>query len=104
MEEFYDFITILVALSAVWISLYTFNKTSGFNKYQEVDEMYMNVLKIGIEYPSFRDISKNKNFHGYEKIKYQNYAFMVWNFCEILYDRKFIEVWKWSSFWLIYKK
>lgn len=101
MEEFYDFITILVALLAVWISLYTFDKTSGFNKYQEVDKMYISVLKIGIECPSFRDIPKtkdyDKNFHGDEKIKYQNYAFMVWNFCEILYDRKFIQDKTWKG-------
>jgi len=67
MEEFYDFITILVALLAVWISLYTFDKTS------------------------------DKNFHGDEKIKYQNYAFMVWSFCEILYDGKFIQDKTWKG-------
>jgi hypothetical protein len=101
MEDIVDYIAIVVSLSAVGVSFYTFNKTSGFNKYQEVDEMYMSILKIGIEYPSFRDISKtknyDKNFHGDEKLKYENYAFIVWNFCETLYDRKFIQDKTWEG-------
>jgi hypothetical protein len=45
----------------------------------------MGILEIGIEEPSFRDISKTKNyennFKDQEKILYENYAYIVWNFC-----------------------
>jgi hypothetical protein len=47
--------------------------------------MYMRILEIGIEHPSFIDISKTKdyenNFKDPEKIRYENYAYIVWNFC-----------------------
>ncbi len=39
MEDIADYIAIAVASLAIFVSLYTFNKTSGFNKYQELDEM-----------------------------------------------------------------
>ena len=43
--------------------------------------MYMRILEIGIEHPSFRDISKTKdyenNFKDQEKIRYENYAYIV---------------------------
>jgi hypothetical protein len=96
MEEILvDLITVSVSLLAIVVSLVTFNRTSSFSKYQDVDQSYMNILKIGIEYPLFRDISKtknyDKNFDADEKIKHENYAYMVWNFCETLYDRNFYQ-------------
>jgi hypothetical protein len=87
-----DYITIVVdslamvaALVAIGVSLYTYYKTYGFYRCQELDNMYMGILEIGIEEPSFRDISKTKNyennFKDQEKILYENYAYIVWNFC-----------------------
>ena len=64
-------------------------------------KLYMSILKIGIEYPSFRDASKTKNydenFYDDKKIKYENYAYIVWNFCETLRDRKFSEGETWKG-------
>ena len=39
MEDLVDYIAIAVSFLAILVSLYTFNKTSGFNKYQQVDEI-----------------------------------------------------------------
>jgi hypothetical protein len=101
MEDLVDYIAIAVSFVAILVSLYTFKKTSFFNKYQQVDEMYMSILKIGIEHPVFRDASKTKNyeenFYDDEKIKYENYAYIVWNFCETLYDREFSEDETWKG-------
>ena len=87
-----DSITIVVhslamvaALVAIGVSLYTYYKTFDFYRYQELDNMYMRILEIGLEHPSFRDISKTKdyenNFKDQEKIRYENYVYIVWNFC-----------------------
>lgn len=101
MEDLVDYIAIAVSFVAILVSVYTFNKTSFFNKYQQVDEMYMSILKIGIEHPAFRDASKTKNyeenFYDDEKIKYENYAYIVWNFCETLHDRDFSEDETWKG-------
>jgi hypothetical protein len=47
--------------------------------------MYMRSLKIWIDHSSFRELSKTKdyenNFKDQEKIRYENYAYIVWNFC-----------------------
>ena len=60
-------------------------QSNDFYRYRELDNMYMRILEIGIEHPSFRDISKTKdyenNFKDQEKIRYENYAYIVWNFC-----------------------
>lgn len=78
-------LTMVAALEAIGVSLYTYYKTYDFYRYQELDNMYMRILKIGIEHPSFRGISKTKdyenNFKDQEKIPYENYAYTGWNFC-----------------------
>ena len=90
-----DIIPIIIALVSLGMAIFAYKKSTDFYKYQEVDQIYMEVLKMGIEYPSFVDLSKTKNyekhFYGDEKIKYENYAYIVWNFCETLYDREMID-------------
>ena len=77
----------VAALVAIEVSLYTYYKTFDFYRYQELDNMYMRILEIGIEHPSFRDISKTKdyenNFKDQEKIRYENYGYIVWNFAKL---------------------
>ena len=79
-----DSLAMVAALVAIGVSLYTYYKTYDFYGYQELDNMYMRILEIGIEHPSFRGISKTKdyenNFKDQEKIRYENYAYIVWNF------------------------
>ena len=90
-----EFVTMLLSVAALGFSLYTFYKTVVFEKYQEADQIYMRILEIGIEHPSFRDKSKTKNYEKHfshdERIQYENYAYIVWNFLETLYDRKSIK-------------
>ena len=54
----------VAALVAIGVSLYTYYKTYDFYRYQELDNMYMRILEIGIEHPSFRDISKTKDYEN----------------------------------------
>jgi hypothetical protein len=76
-----DSLAMVAALVAIGVSLCTYYKTYDFYRYQELDNMYMRILEIGIEHPSFRDISKTKdyenNFKDQEKIRYENYVFIV---------------------------
>jgi hypothetical protein len=53
-----DSLAMVAALVAIGVSLYTYYKTYDFYRYQEPNNMYMMILEIGIEHPSFRDISK----------------------------------------------
>lgn len=80
-----DSLAMVAALVAIGVSLYTYYKTYDFYRYQELDNMYMRILEIGIEHSSLRDRSKTKdyenNFKDQEKIRYENYAYIVWNFC-----------------------
>jgi len=71
-----DSITIVVhslamvaALVAIGVSLYTYYKTYDSYRYQELDNMYMRILEIGIEHPSFRDISKTRIMRIISRIK-----------------------------------
>ena len=76
-----DSLAMVAALVAIGVSLYTYYKTYDFYRYQELDNMYMRILEIGIEYPSFRDISKTKdyenNFKDQEKIRYEKCVYCV---------------------------
>lgn len=93
--EFWDFIvnslaTLLAAIAIlVYILFWYREKTS--DDYDVFDSMYMELLKLGMEYPSFRnpDITNTyqHSLNGDEKVRYELYAFMCWNFCETIFDK-----------------
>jgi hypothetical protein len=45
-----DSLAMVAALVAIGVSLYTYYKTYDFYRYQELDNMYMRILEIGIEH------------------------------------------------------
>ncbi len=45
-----DSLALVTALVAIRVSLYTYYKTYDFYRYQELDNMYMRILEIGIEH------------------------------------------------------
>jgi hypothetical protein len=59
--------------------------------YLDIDSLYLEVLKLGIEYPEFRDPSLTRNyktkFVGASCRRYECYAYIVWNVCETVHDR-----------------
>ena len=91
----------LTAGIAIIISLYTFNKSKREQSYADLDCLYLELLKLGIQYPKFvnpkstldyKNIFKDDELHRYE-----TYAFISWNICETIYDRKddvLFETWK----------
>lgn len=100
--EFWNLLVDSVAtlLAAVAILLYVIfwfrDKTT--NSYDVFDATYMELLKIAMDNPSFRNpeytLHYETAFVGDEKIKYELYAFMCWNFCETIFDKQDKELMK----------
>jgi hypothetical protein len=84
---------ILGAIALV-LSIWVFKRTMDFQAYREMDSNYMEVLKQGIEHPDLRnkEITTNyKNLKDDKRLQYETYAYMVWNICETVYDRKRVD-------------
>lgn len=79
---------------ALIISIYAFKRTLDYQAYRELDSNYMETLKLGLEDPDLRNSDITNNYSKLEankKLKYEIYAYLVWNFCETIYDRKKID-------------
>ncbi|MGB8194015.1 MAG: hypothetical protein WCF67_18925, partial [Chitinophagaceae bacterium] len=97
-------ITLSLSLVAIILSVYNFNRSRHVTFYQDLDRLYMDVLKLAITYPSFVNPDKTQVYNqAFGKdddtlIRYNLYAFMVWNVCETIYDRrgnkKFFRTWE----------
>ena len=55
-----DSLAMVAALVAIGVSLYTYYKTYDFYRYQELDNMYMRILEIGIEHHHLETYQKLK--------------------------------------------
>lgn len=81
----------LISAIAIFVSVYTYRKTASVQSYSDLDSGYTEILCLGIEYPKFRDPKITNNYEtvltGNEKIQYESYAYIVWNFCETISDR-----------------
>jgi len=92
--------TILAGI-AILLYIILWYKDKSNNSYDIFDATYLDILKTGMENPSFRNsILTNdylKSFSENEKIKYEIYAFISWNFCETIFDKGDAELMKtWS--------
>jgi hypothetical protein len=60
--------------------------------YRDLDFLYLEVLKIGIENPRFVNCELTRqyptSFEGEERLRYDAYAFLTWNVCETIFDRQ----------------
>ncbi len=91
--------TILAAI-AILLYIILWIKDKSSNSYDFFDATYLDILKLGMENPSFRNPTLTNNylnsFSDNEKIKYETYAFISWNFCETIYDKgdeKLLKTW-----------
>jgi len=95
-------VAISISLIAFGFSIYNFNRSRSATYYQDLDKLYIELLKLGIANPDFATPSLTKDytkhFEGSKLIQYQLYAFMAWNICETIYDRrdseKFFGTWQ----------
>lgn len=81
----------IVALVAIIFSLLALYRTNKVASYADLDILYLEFLKLGMDNPRFTDTSLTKDyinrFSGDELLSYQIYAFISWNICETIYDR-----------------
>jgi hypothetical protein len=82
--------TILAAI-AILLYVIIWYKDKSSNSYDTFDATYHDILKTGMENPSFRNpVLTNdylNSFSGDEKIRYEIYAYLTWNFCETIFDK-----------------
>jgi len=91
--------TILAAI-AILLYIMLWYREKSDKSYEVFDATYLDILKTAIEYPSFRNSSLTNDyenlFKGDEKIRYEIYAFICWNFCETIFDKgddELMETW-----------
>ncbi len=79
-------------LSAIAIFLYIvlWYKDKTHSNYDVFDATYLDILKTGMDNPEFRNPTYTKNYKNLadnERIRYETYAFICWNFCETIVDK-----------------
>jgi hypothetical protein len=95
MLEIWGFIvdSLSAILAAVAILLYIifWYKEKTSTNYDIFDSLYLDLLKTGLEFPSFRNkketIIYQEKFQGNELIQYDIYAYISWNFIETILDK-----------------
>ena len=69
----------------LFYSIWSFRTTLRDSYYAELDRIYFDLLKLGLERPYLLEFPKSPDP---EKAReYDAYAFMVWNFVETVFDR-----------------
>jgi len=96
-----DSVATLLAAAAILIYVIFWFRDKTTNSYDVFDATYMELLKIAMDNPSFRNPEMTQDyetaFSGDQKIRYELYAFMCWNFCETIFDKQDKELMKtWS--------
>lgn len=83
---------LIVSLVGGVFSIYSYFRSKAIEAYANLDALYLEVLKLAIANPSFADASATRHyrskFDGEQKQKYELYAFIAWNVCETIYDRR----------------
>ena len=69
----------------LFYSIWSFRTTLRDSYYAELDRVYFELLKLGLEHPDLLDYPASRN--PAKAREYDAYAFMVWNFVETVYDR-----------------
>ena len=77
---------------AIIFSVYTFLSSRRDSQYQDLDGLYLEALKLGMDNPRFINPGYTKKykeiFHDDELQKYQVFAYIIWNICETIADRR----------------
>jgi len=78
--------TILYAALSLIPSLRTMADSSRFEHYAELDQMYLSLLTMAVERPELRQPDRKRRTIE-QTVRYDTYAFMMWNFLETIRDR-----------------
>ncbi len=93
MDLIISLISVCISVIAITLSYITFKKQQYTQAYSDLDLMYFEILKLGLEYPDLRNQSKTSKYYTLPKddpyrIRYETYANICWNLCEAIYDRQ----------------
>lgn len=77
--------TIILQKSGLDKAIDDFEESSRLMHYGELDTIYFELLKIAIDRPYLRDPGDTRRKEN--KIEYDTYAYMTWNFIEAVHDR-----------------
>jgi hypothetical protein len=83
-------VSTLLSATAIFLYIVLWYKDKDHDSYDTFDTLYLDILKTAIEYPDLRNpeyIQGYKSLPSTERIRYEAYAFIVWNFCETIYDK-----------------
>jgi hypothetical protein len=69
----------------LFYSVWSFRTTLRDSYYAELDRVYFDLLKIGMEHPDLLDFPTSPD--PSKAREYDAYAFMIWNFVETVFDR-----------------
>lgn len=75
----------IIGASALLYSMIVYKESVMLSHYSELDATYAGLLEKAIEHPHF--VAANPERDATEKVQYDLYAFMVWNFIETIVDR-----------------
>lgn len=89
------------SIIAMVISIYTYHNSKREKSYSDLDGLYLELLKLGIDYPKYRNpkytCNYKEQFLDDDLYKYETMAFIAWNICETIYDtddEALFETWK----------
>jgi hypothetical protein len=80
----------LLAAIAILLYIVLWFKDKTQNNYDVFDAVYLDILKTGMDNPEFRNPAYTRNYKNLadnDKIRYETYAFICWNFCETIVDK-----------------
>lgn len=75
----------VIGASALLYSMMIYKDSVMLSHYSELDGTYASLLEKAIEHPHF--VADQPERDATEKVQYDLYAFMVWNFVETIVDR-----------------
>lgn len=75
----------VIGASALLYSMIIYRESMMLSHYSELDATYAGLLDKAIDHPHF--VATNPERNDVEKVQYDLYAFMVWNFVETITDR-----------------
>jgi len=80
-----QFLGVIIAVVALMLSTAVYRRTITVQHYGELDRMYMDLLRLAMEFPHLREMRARRSVE--EQQQYDAYAYIVFNFVESVIDR-----------------
>jgi len=85
-------LSIIAIVTSSVTSWYVFLISRREKNYADLDTLYLQLLKSALEHPNFVNpsytVDYDNMFKDEDLWRYKTYAYIAWNICETIYDRK----------------